>query len=719
MIARFLWLLPPLMAAAPAQAEQILAADFQSGTADGWVARGSGDVRVTEYQGNFSLRLQAKAEALTAFPATGRTDIVISAEIAAEGLGQRDACLIEASADRGAQWFEIGRVGRGEDDAVTLHRRRAVVPQLAGSDPVYVRLRADLSNSDASCWFDNVRVDGRADRPAEPASFSVDFLIGADRLDGPRDLGAFSPPDGMAPGADMEAVLRLAPIAGSGGMRVLADRLDYAAGNQSLANPPPLEILLVSDGAALIPARRGPIASDHPDWEWIVDPGASWTDPADAGWSRAALPFAFQERNANCTHNGVLTFLYRADGSTSRAAWEVTGETCAYFKADLWGMAAATLSPQPNSSRAALVDAYRAEVSARLPTRPIEQIGAMFPGVSPAQFGSVDDVDPADMTAYGVLAGGIHWVGGCMTRHGAYPFCDVLALPSYSLAKSLVGGLALMRMEQLHPGTRNLRIGAHVSACGGSGWSNVRFEDALDMTTGHYDSTTFDRDESGPKMRAFFDADTHDGRTRIACAMFPRRGPPGKTWVYHTVDTYLLGAAMQQAWQKHAGPEADIYRDLIVDPIWRPLGLSPLTHETRRSYDAARQPLTGWGLTLHRDDVVRIARFLADGAMIDGQPVIDPAMLASALQRDPNDRGREAAVPSQRYNNGFWAWNIAQTIACPTPVWTPFLSGFGGISMAMFPNGVVYYYFSDGHDYAWRHAAKGADAIAPMCGEPS
>jgi hypothetical protein len=35
----------------------------------------------------------------------------------------------------------------------------------------------------------------------------------------------------------------------------------------------------------------------------------------------------------------------------------------------------------------------------------------------------------------------------------------------------------------------------------------------------------------------------------------------------------------------------------------------------------------------------------------------------------------------------------------------------------MFPNGVIYYYFSDGHEYAWRQAALGANAITPMCGK--
>ena len=705
-----------LLIASPAAAEQILSADFQSGTAAGWVARGSGDIRVTEYAGNYSLRLQSRAEALSAFPATDKADITISAQIAAEGLAARDACLIEASGDKGLNWFEIGRVSKGEDDAVTLNRRRAVVPPLAGADPVYVRLRADLSNKTASCWFDNVRVDGRSTDAASQTFFSPSFLNGTEILKSPRDLAVFAAPSDAAPGAKIEGLLKIAPIAGSGGSRILVDQADYAPTHPSLVNPPVVEFGITSDATALIPKLRGPIAADHPDWEWIISPGTNWTDAADNGWSRAAIPFSFQERNANCTHNGVLQFLYRADGSTSRAAWEVAGETCAYLKLDLWGMAAVTLTPQTFADGDAVRSAYRTEVAARLPTRPIEEISSLFPQVSAAQFGSAEDVDPANMTAYGVFAGGVHWVGGCNTRYGKYPFCDVMALPSYSLAKSMFGGLALMRLEMLYPGTRNETIGAHVPMCKGPKWDDVTLEQALDMTTGNYDRIGYDVDESGDKMPPFFAADSRDERVRVACAMFARRAEPGTQWVYHTIDTYLLGVAMQDVLQDHAGADADIYRDLVVDPMWRKLGLSPLLYDTKRSYDAARQPFVGWGLTMHRDDAVRYARFVAGGALIDGEPVVDPSMLAAALQRDPADRGEEAGAADQRYNQGYWGWNIAKPIDCPSPVWVPFLSGFGGISVAMFPNGVIYYYFSDGHDYAWRQAAEAADAIAPMCG---
>jgi hypothetical protein len=114
---------------------------------------------------------------------------------------------------------------------------------------------------------------------------------------------------------------------------------------------PAFRFELVQDGADLVPLRRGPQASDHPHWEFILEPGRVWDEAGDGGWSRAALPFALQERNANCTHNGLLTFLFRSDGAVSRVAWQIGSETCRYLKIDFWGMAAATDGRRPARPR--------------------------------------------------------------------------------------------------------------------------------------------------------------------------------------------------------------------------------------------------------------------------------------------------------------------------------------------------------------------------------
>jgi hypothetical protein len=38
-------------------------------------------------------------------------------------------------------------------------------------------------------------------------------------------------------------------------------------------------------------------------------------------------------------------------------------------------------------------------------------------------------------------------------------------------------------------------------------------------------------------------------------------------------------------------------------------------------------------------------------------------------------------------------------------VYVPFMSGFGGITAAMLPNGATYYYFSDNDEFGWLAAA--------------
>ena len=129
-------------------------------------------------------------------------------------------------------------------------------------------------------------------------------------------------------------------------------RDDYRAAASAdgvVARLPDLDLDFVQHGDRLIPARAGPIPSSHPYWEFVIGTGRVWREPGDRGYSRASIPFALVEINANCVHNGVLSFLYRADGRISKAAYQVSSETCAYFKADLWGLLDCQLYAAPGS----------------------------------------------------------------------------------------------------------------------------------------------------------------------------------------------------------------------------------------------------------------------------------------------------------------------------------------------------------------------------------
>jgi hypothetical protein len=54
-------------------------------------------------------------------------------------------------------------------------------------------------------------------------------------------------------------------------------------------------------------------------------------------------------------------------------------------------------------------------------------------------------------------------------------------------------------------------------------------------------------------------------------------------------------------------------------------------------------------------------------------------------------------------------------LGCQNPTWIPFLSGYGGITVALMPNGMNYYYFSDGGVFSWARAAAEANRIRTFC----
>ena len=550
--------------------------------------------------------------------------------------------------------------------------------------------------------------------------------LGFEQLMQGRDLAAPMEFRHYAPQADaasalprnrFEGRLQLREAATRGGFAEVVDRYDASdAAERPRKHLPDFDFELVQAGSHLIPLRRDSIANPHPDWEFVLTPGRVWDEPGDHGYSRAALPFALQQKNANCVHNGVLSFLFKSDGSVSQAAYQIASETCAYFKADFWGLLPAHYTPQAVDGADQAVADYRAEVAARLPVKPLAALTKDYPGSDPSKFAAPNGKDPREMSLVGYVIDGVHYVGGCATRHGPYPYCESLVVPSYSLAKSVFAGLGLMRLQQLYPGAKDAGIADYVPACkSAGGWGEVSFDNALDMASGHYASADYMRDEEADTDSAtgLFQAETHADKIAFACTHYPRKGAPGARWVYHTSDTYLLGTAMSALLRTKQGDAADLFDDLLLRDVLAPLQVSPTAHTTRRSDDAVRQPFVGWGLIWLRDDMAKIGRFLASGS--SAQSVLDPAQLDAALQRDPHDHGN-APLPGFRYNNGFWAYQIGDKLpGCKGEVWVPFLSGYGGLTMLVLPNGSAYYYVSDDESPLWMDAAKEAHRMRGLC----
>lgn len=533
---------------------------------------------------------------------------------------------------------------------------------------------------------------------AEPRSALREADFESGRYRQPVPLAAYAPAGvAAAPLHSLQGRLRIR--GGAPRTRTLvADPAFLRDGDARRARsfPEDVELQLVQQGELLLPAPRGPQRSAHPWWEFLAEPGRAWHEPGEGGIDRWVLPFALVQRNANCTHNGLLMLMLRDGQPLPRAAVQISSETCQYLKFDLWGFVDVEFKAGEVAGREALLAEHQAELAARLPTRPLAALASVAE-VDPAAF-SIGDPD-AD-SRHGLLYRGVHYSSACTTRHGAYPHCEVLDLPSFSLAKTVVAGIALMRIEQRWPGSADSRLSEWVDhpACLTEPWGRVRLRDLLDMASGHYDSARYFADEDAERIGAFFWPEDHASKLAFACGAYPARVEPGKRWVYHTSDTYLLGTALNTLLRRKTGDAGqDIFRDVVVAEIFAPLALSPTARHSRRSRDAAAQPFFGWGLVLHADDILKLADFLGRGqGRIGDRQLLDPGLLRQALQRDPERRGLQAAhLERFRYQLGLWARDVAPVIGCESPTYVPFMSGFGGLTVALFPNGLAWYKFSD------------------------
>jgi len=701
-------------------AATIFSEDFQDGNFNGWMIGGTGASATTNlYSGNYSLRLRYARTATQAVSTAGYTGVSISTSIAASLLEATDKCAAEVSTNGGGTWAAVNTVSDGQDDGVTLYTASASPSGIDNNGAVQLRLKSQGGDDSDYCYFDNIVLTGTLSTP--PPSCDYDCLSGSGSVSRSAltyttmqtaatgslvDLSAFAVPSGATnPSNSFQGTLNFTAV--QRGWASVRDTAGYASIG-SIKKMPNFNYAFVQHGTHLIPVNRGLQVTSHPVWELILEPGRVWNENSDNGFSRAAIPFALQEYGANCTHNGVLTFLFKTDGSLSSVAYEIASETCNYYQFNLYGRLSASYTPATVSNAAAIKTAYETEVANRMTTKPISALATDYPGsgITVATIGS--EQTSSARTAFGVAYNGVHYTGGCNTRYGTYPYCDVLALPSYSVAKSTYAAYGLMALEQLYSGAKNLSVYSQVSTCPSSRWNDVKLENLIDMATGNYTDAGFQVDEgSSAMLDNFFLNYSDSGMTSFACG-YPRKATPGTSWVYHTSDSYLLGRAMDQ----YLGQDSFNW---MVSNVYTPLKLSPTAKTSIRTFDTANQQVSGFGLTYHRDDIVKLAEFVnnANGA-IGGTQKLKASMVNEVLQ-NTSYHGLNVGSAYDTYDNGFWIWKADTALGCSSNRYIPYMSGFGGIAVILLPNNMVYYFFSDTAEYTFVNSVIQLDKIGDFC----
>ena len=568
--------------------------------------------------------------------------------------------------------------------------------------------------------------------PARSISFSYSDFFSNVTPQAPADDGAYAmPTNAMTPVDSFEGRLDLVNPSGNGSIVLLRDDYgDLSGGDSPSKHLAAFSFEFVQDGGYLIPAQQGLVYTGNPAWNYIIGPGRVWQQSDDSGYTRASFPFALIMRNQNCVHNGEMTFLFSSSKSPniSNVRYQITQETCEYIKFNLWGQISAKYTPYSVANDAAIKSDHAAEIANRLPTKPLSTLTTDFPGSGFNVAGLTRTRQyPQDVTMYGLLVNGVNYVSGCQTRYGEYAFCSEMRVPSYSTAKTVFNSLAMMRLGQLYgSGVYSQLIRNYVPEyTRGGDWSTVTFDNGSDMATGNYESAAYMADEEGADDRAFLGVESYTSKVNDAFRPFPHRAAPGTTWVYQDVATFITNHAMDNYLKQQQGGSADIF-NLVRNDVYKPIEISQGGLTALRTDNSANgKPLGCIGLFYIQDDVAKIGKLLNnDHGMVNGSQILDPVRLQDSMFQNPStmgllvpDTGTPVVPNTLRYNNNFWAKKMTRDeypqYGCD--FWLPFMNGFGGITIALLPNGTTFYVFSDAGEPNWVSAVNESNKLSPMC----
>jgi hypothetical protein len=291
-----------------------------------------------------------------------------------------------------------------------------------------------------------------------------------------------------------------------------------------------------------------------------------------------------------------------------------------------------------------------------------------------------------------------------------------MRLTTYSVSKSMLNGVAMMRLGQLYgPTVYSQLIKDYLPQyVDGGDWSNVTFDDTINLATGNYLSAVSMSDENTPQAIAFIDAEDYATKINDAFTAFPSQAPPGTVFVYHSTDQFIVNQAMNAYLQQQQGSSADIF-NMARQDVFAPIHISQGFDTLRTDNSATGKSLGYSGLFVIQDDIAKIDKLLNnDGGMIGGKQILDPVRLQETLQRTGAPFGIPESTtgpPVDMYFNGFHADQM--TYSCS--FWVPNMAGSGGIIVALFPNGSTFYLASDNNEWDWTHALSESNKLVPMC----
>lgn len=503
---------------------------------------------------------------------------------------------------------------------------------------------------------------------ATAASLFMPGMAGAE-APGWTATSAFTAPEGSVPGAVFTARLDLAttqmtveatpgdkfvqfPWAWWGLFDFLAARDPAGAASlmqldTTLFPGLPLDIV-VTEGGDVIPAEHGlirnPVATRTASfWEMIPGPGRAWA--TQDGWSRATFPISLAQSHEGEAWLGLASFDCRGNEATPLKVqfssvsaggflfWDVD------FDVNAWAEVPATVAAT-SADPVALAASLAAERAARPKAAPLADLGAGFMTARAL-------LDPKGTLALAVLMDGTLYMDPVETPFGQHPYPRDMRVGVWSTTKSLIPGLAAMRLAQKYgPGFLDTPLVgyftdgaefAYPDDAARARWQGVTVRHALNMMTG-MGAAGYDQNWAADNLNTYQWSYSYDLADQIRhyfnVGPNPEVAGPGEKMAYIDQDMWIATLAMERFLQSKEGDGATILGMLMAE-VYDPIGAAHFAAGTGYTHSGAPGfPLSAWGALPTIDILAKAGALVANGGKgPDGTQILHPDLVAGLFSK--------------------------------------------------------------------------------------
>ncbi|WP_374668858.1 serine hydrolase domain-containing protein [Ramlibacter sp.] len=213
---------------------------------------------------------------------------------------------------------------------------------------------------------------------------------------------------------------------------------------------------------------------------------------------------------------------------------------------------------------------------------------------------------------------------------------------SFSVAKSMTSTLVGAALKDGHIKSMDDKVSDYIPQMKGSAYDDVSIRQLLTMTSG----VKWNEDYGDPNsdVAKFNNHKPEEGVDALVSYLrrLPRDVPAGTRWNYSTGETNLVGVLLAQAVKK---PLAQY----LSEKIWVPAGME---QQATWILSKTGQEISGCCIQAAARDYARFGVFIANGAQVNGQPIVPEGWLAEATTARTG-----IGQPGRGYGYQWWTYD--------------------------------------------------------------